>query len=317
MNHPPGSRRLAGALTICSAVAIATSLDVLTKWLSAGYPVHQLLMIRSLVALPLLACVLAYERSQDALWPRRMVLVLVRGLLIASANLSFSLAAAAIPIADTVAIYFTMPFFVAALVAPLLGETVRWYRWLAIVAGFLGVVIMIRPGAGVFEPAALFALYSAFGYGVGQALTRMLGHINSSVIAIHQNLVFLAVAAGLSLLFGAGQFGVPAHQSLRFLMSAWMWPGMIDFLLMLSLGIFAAAAMPLFAHAYKIAEASFVAPFEYTAMFWAVLWGVVVFGDFPDLWTWCGAAVVICAGLIMLHMDNRYRKRQLPSHGIA
>jgi drug/metabolite transporter (DMT)-like permease len=317
MIEPRSSRRLAGALTLCSAVAIATGLDTITKWLSAAYPVHQVLMIRSVVAMPLLVGVLAYENVLRGLWPRRVELLALRGVLIASANVAFSLSAAAIPIADTVAIYFTMPFFVAALAAPALGESVRWYRWLAILAGFAGVILMIRPGAGVFEPAALFALYSAFGYGVGQAMARPLGHVSSSVIALHQNAVFLIVALGLSLTFGTGQFGVPTHQSLRFLMAGWLWPSLGDFLLMTCLGVMAAAAMPMFAHAYKIAEPSFIAPFEYTAMFWAVVWGVTVFGDIPDLWTWSGAAVVISAGLFMLHMDNLYRRRQTPSHGIA
>jgi drug/metabolite transporter (DMT)-like permease len=317
MIEPRSSRRLAGALTLCSAVAIATSLDAVTKWLSAAYPVHQLLLIRSLVALPLLAAVVAYENILGSLWPKRVRLVILRGLLIASANLAFSLSAAAIPIADTVAIYFTMPFFVAALAAPLLGESVRWYRWLAIIAGFAGVVLMIRPGAGVFEPAALLALYSAFGYGIGQAMSRPLGHVNSSVIAFHQNVIFLMVAACLSLIFGAGSFDVPAHLSLRFLMMAWLWPSPTDLALMMCLGVMAAAAMPMFAHAYKIAEPSFIAPFEYTAMFWAVVWGLLVFGDIPDRWTWGGAAVVISAGLFMLHMDNLYRRRQMPSHGVA
>ncbi len=317
MNDPSRSRRLAGALTICSAVSIASSLDALIKWLSVGYPVHQLLVIRCLVAMPLLLGILCYENALGSLWPRRMGLIVVRGLLLASANLAFSLATAAIAIADTVAIYFTMPFFVAALVAPYLGERVRWYRWLAIVAGFAGVTIMLRPGAGVFEPAGLFALWSAFGYGVGQAMARPLGHVHSSIIAFHQNTIFLLVAAVLSLTFGAGQFAVPAHASLRFLMSAWMWPSQADFLLMVGLGAMAAVAMPLFVHAYKIADASFIAPFEYTAMFWAVVWGAVIFGDFPDAWAWSGGAVVICAGLFMLHMDNVYQRRLVASHGIS
>jgi drug/metabolite transporter (DMT)-like permease len=306
MNDPRSSRRLTGALTICLAVSIASSLDALTKWLSAGYPVHEVMAIRCLTALPLLLCALSYENVVTSLWPRRMGLVLLRGLLLASANLAFYLAIAAIPIADAVAIYFTMPFFVAAVVAPWLGESVRWYRWLAIIAGFAGVMIMIRPGAGVFDPAALFALWSAVGYGAGQAMARPLGHINSLVIAFHQNTVYLAAAAALTVLFGTGQFAVPDHRSLRFLMSAWMWPTPPDFLLMVFFGVIAAVVMPLFAHAYKIAEASFIAPFEYTAIFWAVLWGALIFSDFPDLWTWSGVAVVITAGLFMLHMDHRY-----------
>jgi drug/metabolite transporter (DMT)-like permease len=304
------NNRLAGALVICGAVAIASTLDALTKYLSQGYPVHEVMVIRCLVGVPFFFAMVAYQESMGELIPSRFGLVIVRGIILASANLSFYLALAAIPIADVVAIYFTMPFFVAALVAPILGEQVRFYRWIAIVAGFVGVMIMIRPGAGVFEPAALFALWSAFGYGTGQAMARPLsGVVPSSVIAFHQNLLYLALAAALALIFGWGTFAYDSHASLKFLTSGWVMPHRSDFWLMVVFGVMSAAAMPLFVSAYKLAEASFIAPFEYTAMFWAVLWGVVLFGDFPDRWTWIGAGVVIGAGLFMMHMDRVYRPR--------
>lgn len=105
------------------------------------------MVVRCLVSLPFFFLMMVYQASLTGLM-RRFGLVVVRGLILASANLTFYLAIAAIPMADAVAIYFTMPFFVAALVAPLLGEQVRFYRWLAIAAGFTGVMIMIRPGPG-------------------------------------------------------------------------------------------------------------------------------------------------------------------------
>src|SRR3712207_2220966 len=153
--------RLAGALSICGGVALASTLDALTKYLSGSYPVHEVMVIRCLVSAPLFCVMMIRDGSMAQIVPKHASWVMLRGLVLASANISFYLAIAAIPIADAVAIYFTMPFFVAALVSPLLGERVRAYRWAAIAAGFAGVMIMIRPGSGVFEPAALLALWSA------------------------------------------------------------------------------------------------------------------------------------------------------------
>jgi drug/metabolite transporter (DMT)-like permease len=306
----PVDNRLAGVLNLCAAVAIASTLDALTKYLSGTYPVHEVMVVRCLVSVPFFIAMMAYERSFGGIIPRHFAWVTLRGLILASANLSFYLAIAAIPMADAVAIYFTMPFFVAALVAPMLGERVRVYRWAAIAAGFAGVMLMIRPGSGVFEPAALLALWSAFGYGTGQAMARPLsGVVPSSVIVFHQNIIYLLLAAVLAAIFGAGAFASESHASLSFLTAPWVAPTARDLGLMVLFGLMSAAAMPLFVLAYKLAEANFIAPFEYTAMFWAVLWGVILFNDFPDQWTWAGASIVIGAGLFMLSMDRVYGRR--------
>lgn len=291
------------------AVAIASTLDALTKWLSGGYPVHEIMLVRCLVSFPIFILLIAWEGGFSSMRPRQLAFVLLRGLILASANLSFYLALAAIPMADAVSIYFTMPFFVAAIVAPMLGERVMGYRWYSIVAGFIGVLIMIRPGQGVFEPAALFALWSAFGYAVGQGMARPLTGVGSSVMAFYQNLVYLLVAGILAIIFGGGAFTEALHPSLRFLTSGWVWPGRFDLALIVAFGVFAAVVMPLFVHAYTVAEANFVAPFEYTAMFWAVLWGYLLFGDLPGPLGLLGAAIVIGAGLFMIHMDRVYRAR--------
>ena len=302
--------RLTGALCICAAVAISSTLDALMKWLSGAYPIHEVMVIRCLVGFPLFVIFIFYEGGIAGFRPAHLSFVILRGLILASANLAFYLAIAAIPIADAVSIYFTMPFFMAALVAPLLGERVMPYRWYAIIAGFIGVLVMIRPGRGVFEPAALLALWSAFGYAIGQAMARPLsGLVPSSTMAFYQNVVYLLVALVLAAVFAGGHFEDAVHPSLRFLANPWVWPHTFDGVLMVAFGVFSAAVMPLFVHAYKVAEANFVAPFEYTAMFWAVLWGMALFGDFPDGLTWLGAGIVIGAGLFMVHMDRVYRAR--------
>jgi drug/metabolite transporter (DMT)-like permease len=293
-------------LAVCAGVALASTQDALVKWVSGNYPVHEALTIRGLVAGLIVLAMVWRSTGLAAMltpeWPR----TLLRGAILCSAYMAFTLSIAAMPIANTVAIYFTMPFFVAALSWPVLGERVRFHRWLAIIAGFVGIMVMIRPGRGVFEPAAFFALYSAFGYALGQMLGRDIARtVSPTVMAFYQNFVYLAVALLLALLCNTVDFGGVEHKSLSFLLRAWIYPKPADLVLMAALGVLASVAMVQFSIAYKHAEASFVAPFEYSAMFWAVTYGLILFGDFPGLPTAIGGAIVIAAGLFMLWMDRR------------
>jgi drug/metabolite transporter (DMT)-like permease len=234
--------------------------------------------------------------------------LLLRGLVLCSAYFAFILAIAAMPIANAVAIYFTMPFFVAALAGPFLGEHVPAYRWMAMSAGFVGVMIMVRPGSNAFEPASFLALYSAIGYAVGQMMGR---HYSQRVppitIANVQNAVYLAVAFILMVAFGLSDLHFDGHKSLAFLTRPMVVPSLNDGLLLILMGIMAAVGSVLFTSAYKFAPANFVAPFEYTAMIWAVTFGVLLFADFPDTFTWVGMAVVVASGLWMMWRDSHQR----------
>lgn len=210
------------------------------------------------------------------------------------------------------AIYFTMPFFVAGLAYPVLGERVQIHRWLAIIAGFVGVIIMLDPSSEVFEPAAFLALYSAFGYALGQMMGRDIAqHVPPTVMAFHQNIVYLAVATLLVIVSYSFDFNGVTHKSLTFLLRHWVMPPWRDLLLMCMLGAFASFGMILFGTAYKLAESSFVAPFEYSSMIWAVLFGFLLFGDIPGFHTLAGGLIVVAAGLFMLWMDRYRDRRQL------
>jgi drug/metabolite transporter (DMT)-like permease len=266
------------------------------------------MIIRAGVALPILGVwltlALGLRALASPLWPR----ILLRALILCSAYLSFILSMAAMPMANTVAIYFTMPFFVAGLAGPFFGERVPLYRWIAITAGFVGVIVMVRPGMQAFEPASLLALYSAFGYAVGQMMGRKLAQeAPPLVIANWQNAVYLACSVLVGLAAQATGFAGEGHKSLAFLTRPWIWPSLPDFLLLSFLGVLAAFTIVSFVSAYKFAESSFVAPFEYSAMAWAIVFGLLFFNDFPDLLTWAGMAIVVGAGLFMLIMDRRAR----------
>lgn len=298
--------RALATLCILTAIGFASAQDAVVKYMSAGYPAYETLLFRCVATLPVVAFIMWREGKgwslATPLWPR----VLLRSAILAIAYLSFVLAIAAMPIANAVAIYFTMPFFVAGLAGPLLGERVRLHRWLAIIAGFIGVLIMVRPGAGVFEPAALLALLSAFGYAIGQMLGRPLSqNVAPIVIGAWQNFVYAGMAIAIGIVFNTFDFGTFTHPSLVFLSRPWVWPGAFDATLLLGHGVMAGFAMLLFINAYRLAETNFVAPFEYSAMIWAVFYGIVLFNDFPDPFTWTGAVIVVVAGILMLLRDRQ------------
>lgn len=309
--------RLLAAFLVCAACFCATSQDSLMKYLSGGYPFHQLLTFRSVAAIPIILSIVASTSGIKSIPTRHLGLVLLRGSILFVGFMSFSLAFAAMPLADVVTIYFTMPFIVAALSAPALGEKVGWVRWLAIGAGFLGVVIMLQKDAdlanpasildGFKKPAALLALLSATCYGLGQLLSRSLSrHVPPPVSSFYQNFIYLGASLGMALWFAL--FPVEAaDKSFAFLTRPWLMPPSSDLPIILGIAVLGSLAMPLFSTAYKYGEASFVAPFEYSGMFWAVLYGLLLFGDFPVLTTWVGSAIVIGAGLFMLAVDRRGR----------
>lgn len=305
MRLPTDNRALATAC-ILGGIGLASAQDAVVKYMSSGYPAYETLLFRCIGSIPVILWVLWREGNgfsiATPLWPR----VLLRGLILAAAYLCFVLAIAAMPIANAVAIYFTMPFFVAGLAGPLLGERVRLHRWMAIIAGFVGVLIMVRPGFGVFEPAAILALLSALGYAIGQMYGRPLSQkVAPIIIAAWQNIVYASLGLAIGLLFNIVDFGDFTHPSLVFLSRPFVWPPPFDLALLIGHGVLAGLAMLLFVNAYRLAETNFVAPFEYSAMIWAVGYGLLLFGDFPDVFTWAGAAIVITAGILMILRDRQ------------
>ncbi len=317
MRVPHSDNRLLAIACILSAIGLATTQDAVVKAMSGDYSAYEAVLFRCAGAFPLLAFWLWRTGGFRQIATPLIGRVLARGAILGSAYFAFVLAIAAMPIANAVAIYFTMPFFVAGLAGSMLGERVRVHRWLAIIAGFAGVLIMVRPGAGVFEPAALLSLYSAFGYAVGQMMSRPLSREVSPIVMAFWQTILMAVAGlAMAAVFNSGDFTGFSHKSLVFLTRPWVTPPLIDAAVFLATGILAAFAMLLFINAYKFAESNFVAPFEYSSMIWAILYGLLFFNDFPDGYTWAGAAVVVVAGLLMLWRD-RHLDRSLSQPEVA
>ena len=298
--------RTLAMLCILGGVGLASAQDAVVKYMSSGYPAYETLLFRCLGSLPVIIFMLWKSGDGFSIMTPLLPRVLLRGLILGLAYLCFVLALPAMPIANAVAIYFTMPFFVAGLAGPLLRERVRPHRWAAIIAGFIGVLIMVRPGFGVFEPAALLALASAFGYALGQMMGRPLSQkVSPIIIAAWQNVVYATIGLAIGLIFNLFDLGPFSHPSLIFLSRPPVWPSLFDFILLFGHGMLAGCAMLLFVNAYKLAETNFVAPFEYSAMIWAVFYGIVLFGEFPDIVTIIGAGIVVAAGILMILRDRK------------
>lgn len=259
--------------------------DVVVKWLVADFPVLEIIFFRSLAAL--IPCVLFVRREGGlrALRVRRRRLLVLRGLLGVGAFGTFYLAYAFLPLADVIAIGFSAPLFVTALSGPLLGEKVGGRRWAAVVAGFFGVLIMVRPGSQVFQAAALFALTGSALYALAMIATRRLvATETTAAVIVFSNLIYITVG-GVSLLY------------------RWVPPSLGDALMLAGVGLISGCAQFAMTQAYRYARAATVAPFDYTALVWAIFFGYLVWGDLPGVGVALGAPLVIGTGLYILRRE--------------
>jgi drug/metabolite transporter (DMT)-like permease len=291
-----------GILALTLGIAIFSVQDVILKQLSGDYPLHQAMVLRSLTALPFhLAIVWWFDGRLSTITTPGWWRMLARGLLNFTAYTAYYLGLAYVPMADAVALFFTSPLFITLAAVLFMSERVSLPTTLALVAGFAGVLMIVQPGAEGFDLAALLPVVGALGYALSMVIARPLGRTESAAaMAFWGNVCFLLCALALSAIFGTGTFTVTSHPSLAFLTRGWVTPGLTDLMLMAGCGVIAAVGLTLLTYAYRIAPSSTVAPFEYSFMFWGVLWGWLIWGDFPDALGWVGIAVIIGAGLLVI-----------------
>jgi drug/metabolite transporter (DMT)-like permease len=303
--HPTGLARInqtwLAIAALCGGVLVFSLQDVVIKLLSGGYPVHEVVVIRCLSALPILLVMIHRQVGLAAIVKGSLGALILRGLFLVVSYSAYYLAFPVMKLADIVALYFTVPIFVTALAGPFLGEKIGWQRWGATLIGFAGVVVMLRPGTDVFNLTALMPVIAAAAYGSAQMMARKLGdHTPAIIMSFYQNLMFLLAAGLMALLFGRG-VDHTAGGVLDFLLRAWAMPSWRDLLLLAACGPISAIGMTMLSQAYRLAEANFVASFEYSGLIWATLWGFWVFGEVPDRTMIIGAALIVGAGLYMLY----------------
>ncbi|CAN7323257.1 DMT family transporter [Mesorhizobium amorphae] len=300
------NRTTLGILSLCLGVLVFSLQDPLVKAVSGAYPVTEVMAIRAIVALPILIVLVHADVGLRALLSRRFGLLTMRAFIQFSSYTVYYLAIAALPLGDAVALYFMAPLFIMALAGPYLGERVSWQTLATVLIGLVGVLVMLRPGAGLFDWAALLSLGSAALYGFSQIMARRIGDTESStVMAFYQNGAYLTgaiVVAGALHLAGITH---AVHPSLEFLVRPWVWPAQPDFLKMAACGFVASAGMILLSQGYRLAPANRVATFEYTGILWSPLWGFLFFAEVPRGTTMLGAALIIGAGLLALNTSRR------------
>jgi drug/metabolite transporter (DMT)-like permease len=303
------NRKALAVLLICLGVFIFSLQDAIIKMMSAQYSVTEVVHIRSLVAIPLLVFFVHMEVGLGSISSPQFSLLLIRGCTLLISYTAYYLAFPALPLAEAVALSFTVPLFITALAGPLLNESITRRSWVAICTGFIGVVVILRPGTAIFEPAALFSLLSALLYALSAIMTRQLGAtVCASVMALYQNVVFLVGAACFALIIHATGPHNALHPSIEFLIRPWSWPKSNDMLLLGTCGIIATIGTILLTNAYKIAEANFVSSFEYTGILWGPIWGLLIFGEVPLWTTVLGALLIVISGLIALRKPDHKKK---------
>ena len=302
------STNLQGISFLMLAMFVFSLQDIAIKWIGGDYPVLEIVIVRNLVALP---CTLALFRLEGRRgWPttQRHKLEYVRGLLLFVSFTTYMMGLAAIPLADVGAIRNSAPLLITFLSVVWLGEKVGPRRWLSLFIGFIGVLIIIRPGATTFNIGSVFILLTTLTYALNVMVTRQLRTTDSSAtMAYYSTLVYLVAAivlTPLSIFIGE----IPnAHPSIAFLLRAWTMPTLLDVLIMAGLGLIWASGMYLIARAYSLAEASTAAPFEYVALLFSIFWGFAIWGEIPSLATWIGAFLTVGSGLYILYREQKTR----------
>ena len=280
-------------LMVMMAVAIFSVMDSLSKYLTRFYPVALVAWSRYAFHLVLVVVVLGPRLRLALVRTARPGAQLVRGLLLAIASISFISAVKYMPLAEASAIAFLGPLLIVVMSVLFLKEKVEPARWIAVLCGFIGVLVIIRPGSSVFTWAALFPLANAVAFASYQILTRRLSGLESPYTSIfYAGLIgTLLLSATLPYVWVMPQNGL--HMTLFVLTGAL---GGLSHLILIK--------------AYAYAPASRLAPFSYTQLIWVATIGYLVFGDFPDTWSLVGIGILMASGLYTAtHQRNTDRQR--------
>jgi len=279
---------LKGMLLMAAGVVLLTINDAVSKHLVLTHPVGQVIALRQLATLlVIVSWVMLVGRWSDLRIVNRGG-QLGRGLLFIVGSACIVMSLGLLPLALVITIMFTSPIFVAAFSAPLLGERVGFHRWVAVLGGFAGVLIVIQPGSADFRWALLLPVAAAFINAFRDVLTRLLSRTDSSISILFWSNIILMTGGMLTVLSG----WVPVSGAAAF----WF----------VVAGVSNGAAHFLIIEALRAAEASALAPVRYTSLLWAALLGWLVWGEVPSSWLWIGAAVIVASSLYMINAERRH-----------
>lgn len=296
--NPPSAKTashaspLAGIACVSAGILFLTCSDALAKWVGQYYSPVQILFLRAAIALPVVLVLVLALGGRPALRTHHARLHLARGALnIVSASL-FYLSLQSLPLAEATAIAFSAPLFVTALSVLVLKERVDGRRWLAVGAGFAGVLIIVRPGAASFQMAALLPLATAALYAIMMLTARAIDAAESMLTTMLYIVVGQLVCSAVA---------VPAF---------WTPPAWLHLPFFAGIALFSTLGLTFITQGFRIGPASVVAPFDYTGLLWASLLGWLVWQDSPDVLDSLGAAFIVGSGLYIAWRETRSGKKR-------
>jgi drug/metabolite transporter (DMT)-like permease len=277
---------------MCAGVSTFPFMNAAVKLLSPHYPAVQISWARFTGHLIIMLLVFLPQYRWTLLKTRKPAVQIGRSVLMLMSNLVFVMAIGRVPLATASAIGFTSPLIVTALSVPLLRESVGWRRWAAVLVGFAGALLVIRPGTGIADPAVLLLLLSSLTYALYQIATRWVSRYDNAATGI----IFAALAGSVAM-----SFMIP----FIFVMPRTL----LDGLLFCCLGLLGGAGHYLVIRAFQLGRAAVIAPLGYVELIGSTVLGYAIFGHFPDLWTWAGAGVIILSGVYIALRERRLRER--------
>jgi drug/metabolite transporter (DMT)-like permease len=279
--------RLLGIALMCAAIVLIAGLDAAAKYLARHFEVLEVVWARYASAFFLTLLVSNPVNRPGLMRSKRPLLQLLRSSLLLGSTILVFLSVKYLQLDQAVAILFSVPLVVAASAGPLLGERVGPQRWAAILFGFMGVVVVVRPGFGTFHPASVFAVSAAVCAALYAIVTRALSRFDSNETT----------------LFYSNLFGMVAL--LPVMPLVWTTPtDLLHVVLMLACGALGSGGQFLHIAAHRHAPASVLSPFMYTQLIWTSVLGFILFADIPSRWTLAGAAMVIASGLYLVHRER-------------
>lgn len=282
-----GTGSASGILLLCFGVLCLSVNDAIAKLLTSTYAPVQILFIRNAIALPFAAGIAMAMGGASALRSHRPAAHLLRGVLWICAATLFFTGLSNLGLAEATALVFVAPVFITALSAVILKEPVGWRRWSAVVIGLIGVLVIVRPGSAAFQAASIYPVATALLYAMLMISARWVDARES----IWTMMLYLvgsgAVISGAASLF----YWTPVRPE--------------DFWLFLGIAGFGTAGVTMITQAFRIAPASLLAPFDYTALLWATVLGYLIWKDIPDLLTYVGAFIIILSGLYIVFRETR------------
>ena len=300
------NKNILGVGSIVLSILIFSLQDIAVKGMGGSYPVLEIVIFRTVIAIPVTLLFFRMEGGKGRPATKQHKLEYLRGLFYFLSYTTYFMGLAALPLAEIAAIKFSSPLMITLLSVILLREKVRLQRWLALIVGFIGVLIIIQPGSASFNIGSIFVLLSVLTYVFAVLITRRLQTTDSSAtMSYYGSLVYMVIAIVLTpLVIAIGP--IPnASPSIAFLFRSWSTPTLVDMFIMFGLGLVWAGGMFFTARAYSLTQASVVAPFEYISLPISAMWGFLIWNQFPPLATWIGAFITLVSSLYTLYQGKK------------